>query len=47
MEDVHDSICEIVDFIKQNHLVIKQLNTHQPTLEDAFLKIIERGGRNK
>ena len=46
VEDVHDSICEIVDFIKQNHLVIKQLNTHQPTLEDAFLKIIERGGRN-
>ncbi|MFX1566839.1 MAG: ABC transporter ATP-binding protein [Promethearchaeota archaeon] len=46
VEDIHESICEIVDFIKKNHLVIKQLNTHEPKLEDAFLKIIERGGRN-
>ncbi|MFX0018436.1 MAG: ABC transporter ATP-binding protein [Promethearchaeota archaeon] len=46
VEDVHESICEIIDFIKQNHLIIKQLNTHQPKLEDAFLKIIERGGKN-
>jgi len=46
VEDFHESVCEIVDFIKQNHLIIKQLNTHQPKLEDAFLKIIERGGRN-
>ncbi|MFX1302420.1 MAG: ABC transporter ATP-binding protein [Promethearchaeota archaeon] len=46
VEDIHESICEILDFIKQNHLIIKQLNTHQPKLEDAFLKIIERGGRN-
>ncbi len=45
VEDVHESICEIIDFIKQNHLIIKQLNTHQPKLEDAFLKIIERGGK--
>ncbi|MFX1310894.1 MAG: ABC transporter ATP-binding protein [Promethearchaeota archaeon] len=45
VEDIHESICEIVDFIKQNHLIIRQLNTHQPKLEDAFLKIIERGGR--
>ncbi|NVM37433.1 MAG: ATP-binding cassette domain-containing protein [Candidatus Lokiarchaeota archaeon] len=46
VEDIHEGICEIVDFIKENHLIIKQLNTHQPKLEDAFLKIIERGGRN-
>jgi len=46
VENIHESICEIVDFIKQNHLIIKELNTHQPKLEDAFLKIIERGGRN-
>ena len=46
VEDVHKGICEIVDFIKKNHLIIKQLSTHQPKLEDAFLKIIERGGRD-
>ncbi|MFX1411074.1 MAG: ABC transporter ATP-binding protein [Promethearchaeota archaeon] len=46
VEDVHKGICEIVDFIRKNHLIIKQLNTHQPKLEDAFLKIIERGGRD-
>jgi len=46
VEDIHESIFEIMDFIKQNHLIIKQLNTHQPKLEDAFLKIIERGGKN-
>jgi ABC-2 type transport system ATP-binding protein len=46
VEDVHEGICELVDFIKHNHLIIKQLNTHQPKLEDAFLKIIEKGGRN-
>ncbi|MFX1365800.1 MAG: ABC transporter ATP-binding protein [Promethearchaeota archaeon] len=46
VEDIHKAICEIVDFIKQNHLIIKQVNTHQPKLEDAFLKIIERGDKN-
>lgn len=46
VEDIHDSVCQIVDFIKKNHLFIKQLNTHQPKLEDAFIKIIERGGGN-
>jgi ABC-2 type transport system ATP-binding protein len=46
VENIHEGVCEIVDFIKQNNLIIKQLNTHQPKLEDAFLKIIERGGDN-
>ncbi|MHA2401096.1 MAG: ABC transporter ATP-binding protein [Promethearchaeota archaeon] len=46
VEDIHEGVCEIVDFIKKNNLVIKQLNTHQPKLEDAFLRIIERGGGN-
>ncbi|MFX1322979.1 MAG: ABC transporter ATP-binding protein, partial [Promethearchaeota archaeon] len=32
VEDIHEGICEIVDFIKNNHLIIKQLNTHQPKL---------------
>ncbi|MFX1480297.1 MAG: ATP-binding cassette domain-containing protein [Promethearchaeota archaeon] len=46
VEDIHESICEIVDFTKQNQIIIKQINTHQPKLEDAFLRIIERGGGN-
>jgi ABC-2 type transport system ATP-binding protein len=46
VEDIHEAIYEIIDFIKQNNLVIRQLNTHQPKLEDAFIKIIERGGKN-
>jgi len=46
VEDIHEGVCEIVDFIKENNLIIKQLNTHQPKLEDAFLRIIERGGGN-
>ncbi|MFX1502840.1 MAG: ABC transporter ATP-binding protein [Promethearchaeota archaeon] len=46
VEDIHEGICEIVDCIKQSHSIIKQVNTHQPKLEDAFLKIIERGVRN-
>ncbi|MFX1524364.1 MAG: ATP-binding cassette domain-containing protein [Promethearchaeota archaeon] len=47
VEDIHESVCEIVDYSKQNHLIIKELNTHQPTLEDAFLRIVERGDKNK
>jgi len=46
VENIHEAIFEIVDFIKRNNLTIKQFNTHQPTLEDAFIKIIERGGKN-
>ncbi|MHA1913476.1 MAG: ABC transporter ATP-binding protein [Promethearchaeota archaeon] len=46
VEDFHEAICEIVDFIKENNLILKDLNTNQPKLEDAFIKIIERGGKN-
>jgi ABC-2 type transport system ATP-binding protein len=45
VEDIHESICELVDYIKTQNVKIKQLNTHQPKLEEAFLKIIERGGK--
>ncbi len=31
-------------FAKANKLEIKRLNTHEPRLEEVFLKIIERGG---
>ncbi|MHA1932882.1 MAG: ABC transporter ATP-binding protein [Promethearchaeota archaeon] len=46
VDDIHKAIFEIVDFIKQHNLIIKQINTHQPKLEEAFIKIIERGGKN-
>lgn len=47
VEDIHNSICEIVDYIKSHNITIKHLITHQPKLEDAFLKIIERGAKNE
>lgn len=47
VEDIHNSICEIVDYIKSHNITIKHLITHQPKLEEAFLKIIERGAKNE
>ncbi len=47
VEDIHNSICEIVDYIKTRNVKIKHLSTHKPKLEEAFLKIIERGGKNE
>jgi len=47
VDDIHDSICEIVDYIKSSNVKIKHLSTHKPKLEEAFLKIIERGGKNE
>jgi ABC-2 type transport system ATP-binding protein len=47
VEDIHSSICELVDYIKNQNVKIKQLNTHQPKLEEAFLKIIERGDKHE
>jgi ABC-2 type transport system ATP-binding protein len=44
VDDIHNSICEIIDYIRTNNLKIKKLITYQPKLEEAFLKIIERGG---
>jgi len=44
VDDMHNSICEIVDYVIKNNLKIKKLITYQPKLEEAFLKIIERGG---
>lgn len=43
VEDIHESICELVDYIKTQNVKIKQLSTHQPKLEEAFLKIIKGG----
>jgi len=47
VEDIHNSICELVDYIKSHNITIKHLSTHQPKLEEAFLKIIERGAKNE
>ena len=47
VEDIHNSICEIVDYVKSHNITIKHLSTHQPKLEEAFLKIIERGAKNE
>jgi ABC-2 type transport system ATP-binding protein len=47
VDDIHDSICEIVDYVKTHKIKIKHLRTHKPKLEEAFLKIIERGGKNE
>ncbi len=41
--EVNLAIIQITDFAKTNKLEIKRLNTHQPRLEEVFLKIIERG----
>lgn len=46
VEDVNDALYEIINHAKSNNLKITQFNTHQPTLEDAFLKIIEGGGKD-
>ena len=46
VEDVNEALFEIMDYVKSNNLTIKQINTHQPRLEDVFLKIIERGDSN-
>jgi ABC-2 type transport system ATP-binding protein len=46
VEDIHESICELIEYIQNKNVKIKQLNTHQPKLEEAFLKIIERGGKS-
>jgi ABC-2 type transport system ATP-binding protein len=47
VEDIHDSIFELMDYIKSHSIKIKHLSTHQPKLEEAFLKIIERGVKNE
>lgn len=47
VENIHDSICELIDFVKENNAIIKHLSTHEPKLEEAFLKIIERGVKNE
>ena len=46
VDNINEALYEIINLAKSNNQKIIQLNTHQPTLEDAFLKIIEGGGKN-
>jgi ABC-2 type transport system ATP-binding protein len=46
VKDLSEAVIEVVEYIKVNNLKIKEFLTHQPTLEHAFLKILERGEKN-
>jgi len=43
VNDVNKTIMDITDFVKKNHLEITRMLTPEPSLEEVFLKIIERG----
>ena len=47
VEDIHQAICEMIDLIKDKNIILKQINTHEPKLEEAFLKLIQRGDTNE
>jgi ABC-2 type transport system ATP-binding protein len=46
VDNINEALYEIINLAKSNNQKITQLNTHQPTLEDAFMKLIEGGGKN-
>ena len=46
VEDIDDALYELINFFKINNIKVKQLCSHQPKLEDVFLKIIEQGDSN-
>jgi len=39
--DPHATICQMIDFARQNNVTILSINTRTPTLEDAFIKLLE------
>jgi len=39
--DPHATICQVIDFARQNNVTILSINTRTPTLEDAFIKLLE------
>lgn len=43
VDEIHNSVCEIIDYVKSKNLRIKNISTHQPKLEETFIKIIEKG----
>ncbi len=46
VKDVDLALTELLDYSKNNQLRIKVLQTLEPTLEDTFIKLIERGVNN-
>jgi ABC-2 type transport system ATP-binding protein len=43
LQDFNDGLCRIVDFIRNNNIKIKKINTNEPSLEEMFIRIIEEG----
>ena len=41
VDDVNNSIHEIMNYLKLNHIIIKKMNTHEPSLEEVFIKMIK------
>ncbi len=46
VKEIDIAVCNIVEFATRNQLKIKQINNHIPKLEEVFLTIIERGGKD-
>lgn len=43
LQDLNEGLCRIVDFTKNTNIKIKKINTNEPSLEEMFIKIIEKG----
>ena len=46
VDDINEALLELTEFVKLNGYSIKHMNTHQPSLEEVFLKIINGGEKN-
>ncbi|MGV9170990.1 MAG: ATP-binding cassette domain-containing protein, partial [Promethearchaeia archaeon] len=46
VDQVDKALKNIAEFAKQKQIKIKEFNTHKPSLEDVFVKIIKKGGSN-
>jgi ABC-2 type transport system ATP-binding protein len=41
--DLHEGICEVIDYAKSHHVKVKKVNTYEPHLEEVFLKMVDGG----
>ncbi len=46
VDDLHEAMSQIINYTKLKNIKIKKLNTPEPTLEEVFVKIINRGENN-
>ena len=46
VDEVNSGIHEIINFLKINQIEIKKINTHEPSLEEVFIKMINGGVPN-